>query len=519
MIRSAADHILGVWNTPEIPLRIEYPLEIMEDLRGQVCDELQRLSRGGRDAAGLLFGVSRESMARILACRPISRGSPEEDASRAALHDRAELVRVLSVAATDPAMRGLEPLGWFVSRTQGGTGLTALEIELFNNFFPGSWQFTLMLRQGPGGTARAGFFVRDRGGGLRPDASYRELLVQPLRRFPRSSVPRVTPAVQEVPPPLESVQPTSSAFDEPIVAPATDAPAAPVSAESQPNEQLIPEAPPLEATPLETTPPETTALLQKPATDGPPPEPAPAAVEEIKPVEKPGEPITNVPAELRPSKSASFAAATPPEPESSAAAEAPSLSFQLQTHSFGGARWLWVFPLLLAAGLVAYLSLQKTLPVPGQSFGLRVSAHGDSVEISWDRDSIPVRDGKRAEIEIQDGPNKKQLSLSANELREGRVSYLRETGDVALQMTIYASGNREFHEFARLVAMAAPPAEAPPPAESPDTQLRAERDGLKIEVQQLKEEVRDASARADRAERVVRILENRLSIRPKDSHK
>src|SRR5271168_2990603 len=190
MIKSAADFIMGVWTAPEVPLLIEYPLDIMEELRAQLCDELQRLSRGGGDVAGVLFGVSRGAAIRIMTWRAISRGPAEEHATRMSRHDRAEMVRVLGMAGSDPSMQGFEPRGWFVSRTESGTGLTPAEIDLFENFFPNSWQVTLLLRRGPGGTARAGFFVREPDGSLRPDASYRELFVQPVRRVPGTSSPR-----------------------------------------------------------------------------------------------------------------------------------------------------------------------------------------------------------------------------------------------------------------------------------------------------------------------------------------
>ncbi len=585
MIKSAADLILGVWNAPEVPLRVEYPLEIMEELRARVSDELQRLSRGGADPAGLLFGISRGPVARILTWRPISR-DPADEQARPGL--RAELVRVLGGAATDPDMRGMEPLGWFVSRAQGApTGLTPHEIELFNNFFPNSWQFTLLVRRGPGGTARAGFFVRDAGGYLRADASYRELLIQPVRRVP--GAPEPSPPLASVPPVPQASRPFfepernhGSAPETAVAEAAIPMPASPAAEERQIPFVVSPMTAPAELIlqPGESREPALSEPAMKPSSAGqatePLPKPPPGDPQSQTPSPAPTAPVPAV--ELRTAETqgageitsvetaphapealtegqseGQIAARQAEQPQSSEAqtaklpaaeqrasapatdqlakaqpggtllAEAPTEetpSFLLQAHSFGGARWLWVFPLLLAIGVVVFLLMQKTAPVPTPSFSFRVAAANDNnVEISWDRNSLPVRDGQRAEIQIQDGPDHKQLSLSPDQLHDGVTNYTRQSGDVALQMIIYAAGGREFHEFAHLAAIPAS-AGAPPAQESPDTgELRSQRDDLQTQVQQLKDQVKKEASRANQAESVVRVLENRLNIRPDDKKK
>ena len=561
MIKSAADSILGVWNAPEVPLRVEYPLDIMEELRGLVCDDLQRLSRGGADAAGLLFGVTRVPVVRILTWRPISRGSIEDQAARVALHDRAELVRVLSGAATDSDIHGMEPLGWFVSRTQGGTGLTVPEVELFNNFFPNPWQVTLLLRRAPGGTARAGFFVRESSGFLRTDASYRELLIQPLRRMPKPLVlgapPPEVPPVQEPTQRLARMEQSRSAAIQSVEAmsfapeaagvasaalaialePESVAPesrtivpaaiaiapeAAPAVAEAAPD----PTAQPVAGSALpkksshqsfDAGPAETGSAFEPSFNEPPAPQHVPRTpTADASPVEKPREqrapafpPMrTEAPKPARASRPISVM-----QPENSGASPLETPSFGLQAHSFGGRQWLWILPVLLALALVVFLVMQKPAPAPVLSFALRVAAAGNIVEISWDRDSIPVYKGDHASIKIQDGADTKQISLSSDELHAGKTHYVRETGDVGFLMTIYNSGSQEFHEFARLVAPSADAANATPAPESADSsQLRVERDRLEARVNELKEQVQKEAARADQAESVVRILENRLNI-------
>jgi hypothetical protein len=551
MIKSAADFIMGVWTAPEVALLVEYPLDIMEELRSLLCDELHRLSRGGGDVAGVLFGVSRGAAIRIMTWRAISRDAGDEQSPRLSRHDRAEMVRVLGMAASDPAMQGYEPLGWFCSHADGGTGLTPADIDLFENFFPNSWQVTLLLRRGPGGTARAGFFVREHDGSLRSDASYRELFIQPVRRVPGAPGPRS---------PLSAVAPSD---EKPLrrVSTAPEESGASVARGNGTAQETTPVAPSVKATPVPVIPiednrpleaprlpemttsqaeietpmidpglavtPETpsteTEMAGEPPVPQSPARPSPALsiVESPKTLLRPVGPVENPPKEEttveKPLAAKSViekpAAAKRIEKPGADAASAETPSFTMQGSSFGGAKWLWIGLGLLALGLVIFLFTQRTASPAVASFGLRVAAMGDKIEISWDRDSTPVWNGQRASIKIQDGPDTKQLSLAADQLHAGKTTYARETPDVAIEMIIYEPAGRESHEFARFIAPAPYAPSSPPSPQSSDlNQLRSERDGLATQVQKLKEDVRKEAARADQAEQLVRILENRLRV-------
>jgi hypothetical protein len=542
MIKSAADFIMGVWTAPEISLLVEYPLDIMEELRSLLCDELHQLSRGGGEVAGVLFGVSRGAAIRVMTWRSVSRDSGDEKSPRMSRQDRAEMVRVLGMAASDPAMQGYEPLGWFCSHADGGPSLTAADIDLFENFFPNSWQVTLLLRRGPGGTARAGFFVREHDGSLRPDASYRELFVQPVRRVPGISGSR-SPLSAVATPDEGSLRHVPAAAhengatlahengprieDAPTASPSKSAttPVIPIE-ESRPIEMpptaaatsLLPvmEIPVIE--PGRVATPETPGARNE-ITDEPPasysatrPSPTLAIVESPKTVHRPVRPVENPPAEKTMVENPPIERA-PIEELAIDAGPAEPPSFTMQGSSFGGAKWLWIGLFVLALALVIFLITQRTASPAVGSFGLRVAAMGDSIEISWDRDSTPVWNGQRASIKIEDGPDTKQLSLSSGQLRAGKANYSRETPDVAIEMIIYDSAGHDSHEFARFIAPAPYAPSAAPSSQSTDVnQLRSERDSLASQVQKLKEDVRKEAARADQAEDLVRILENRLKI-------
>jgi hypothetical protein len=51
-----AEFIFGSWGAPQLPVAIEYPLEVMDEIRAAATDGLQKLARGGLEVGGVLFG-------------------------------------------------------------------------------------------------------------------------------------------------------------------------------------------------------------------------------------------------------------------------------------------------------------------------------------------------------------------------------------------------------------------------------------------------------------------------------
>src|SRR5258708_7456997 len=176
----AAEFIFGSWSTPEIQLTIEYPLEVMDEIRAAVCDGLQQLSHGGLEVGGVLFGARRENTLRILTWRPISCEHAHGPSLRLSDRDRIDLARLMEVAKTDSDLAGLHPAGWFLSHARSDIFLTQSDLEIFHGFFPEPWQVTLVLRPSKAGPARAGFFLREADGSLRSESSYKDFAVEPL---------------------------------------------------------------------------------------------------------------------------------------------------------------------------------------------------------------------------------------------------------------------------------------------------------------------------------------------------
>ena len=194
MTEPSVEFVFGTWKAPQIPLAIEYPLEVMDEIRATAAEGLQKLARGGLEVGGVLFGSRREAGIRILTWRPIPCEHALGPTLQLSERDRAELKRLLEEAPEDPDLSGLQPVGWYLSHTRSDILLSPADLEIFNSFFPEAWQVTLVLRPTQLGPANAGFFVREADGTLKSDASYQDFSLKPLPRAARPADPISTPA-------------------------------------------------------------------------------------------------------------------------------------------------------------------------------------------------------------------------------------------------------------------------------------------------------------------------------------
>ncbi len=424
MTGPAAEFKFGSWSAPQVPLTIEYPLEVMDEIRAAAWDGLQQLVHGGLEVGGVLFGVRRDNSIRLLTWRPIPCEHADGPSLRLAPRDRLNLTRLLEAARNDPDLKGLQPIGWFLSHSRSDIFLSASDLEIYSGFFPEPWQVTLVVRPSKAGSARAGFFVREADGSLRSESSYQDFLVEPLHR-PRSS--------------------------------------------REPDRRRLPRE------------------LQPPGVPSEPRSAAPAVVESARP-----EPAKSI--------------------------EPPVFLIQ-KPHSPSRYRWLWAIPASLALIIAGLLVKEMFLPAYNQPFSFRAYDAGQTVQLEWDPNSDPVRSSTTAEVDIKDGAATPHFSLTADQLRVGKMTYVRQSADVELRMTVHPAGRPAIQEFARLVGSARTQAPVPanrqsgPPPAAPDTaQLRAERDQLAAEVRQLKEDLRKERARADKAQENFRILQNRIDV-------
>ena len=168
-----SDAKFGSWSVAESPISIEYSLVVLEEIRHEVAEGFQRLSRGGIEVGGVLYGTREGRSIRILAMRPIACEHARGPAFLLSDKDRIALNQQLLTDGQDPHLQGLISVGWFLSHTRSEIMLSDSDMEIYSLFFTAPWQVTLVIRPGRGGM-RAGFFVREADGSVGTESSYLE---------------------------------------------------------------------------------------------------------------------------------------------------------------------------------------------------------------------------------------------------------------------------------------------------------------------------------------------------------
>jgi len=402
--KTLAENTFGTWAAPAAEIAVEFPLEIMDELRLAACGGMRQLARGGMETGGVLFGSRRDNVVRILNWRCV----PCEHARGPALllsdKDREGLKSLLAKAKNEIDLHGLQPVGWFVSHTRSEVSLLGSDQEIFEEFFPESWQVALVLHPERGNDCRAGFFVREGGALRRTESSYHEFTIEPL--------------------------------------------SAPAPAASS-----------------------STALMAR----------GPSLVRTS--------PLVNPPLATR--------ADTFWEPP----------KFTNPRPSPAGSRWIWAIPGLLALVLAFAIVRDRIHQVPQRPINFRLQQNGDQMTLSWDGKSPTVQGAFGGTLEIQDGQGTQHLELTREQLRHGSVNYARKSGDLEATLILRLTGGATAREVARYVGPV-----GPPPAEAEAAGLRQERDRLAAENAKLKEQARKNATRAETAEALVRILQNRIKV-------
>ena len=162
------------WSAAESPVTIEYSLVVIEEIRHEVSEGFQKLSRGGLEVGGILYGTREGRTVRLLAIRSINCEHARGPAFQLSDSDQSTLKDELERNAEDPRLADLTCLGWFVSHTRSEIMLNETDLEIYEQYFNAPWQVTLVIRPGRGGAMRAGFFVREHDGTVRSESSYLE---------------------------------------------------------------------------------------------------------------------------------------------------------------------------------------------------------------------------------------------------------------------------------------------------------------------------------------------------------
>ena len=465
-----SDLTFGTWSAAASPLTIEYSLVVIEEIRHEVAEGFQKLSRGGIEVGGLLYGVREEQTVRIMAIRPMTCEHAAGPAFRLSEKDRAALQEQIRQDQTDKRLEDLVCLGWYVSHTRTEVTLTESDQEIFSSFFAQPWQVTLVVRPSRGGNMRAGFFVWESGGKVNASQSYLEfsfpdrLAAAFDHRADRRGDPRGEQRAEQR---GEQRVPFAERGR-----PAVD--------------RGIPRAPRISAEPDSAVPGPVAPATPAPAQD------LPRDFQRSGPASSH---MTSLFGEQVPGKTGD------PLP-SSEPAESATLG---PTKTSSGKKWLWlVAALIVIAGLAVTGTRFVTSGSTNQAIMLSVLEREGQLDIEWNRQAAPVSKAVRGTLEIVDGPQTRTIPLKTADLALGKFSYKRDTGDIQVRMMIEAPDGQKVEEASRFLGS--------PPHKANDDELKTlqkRKDELDAEIQRLKQSNDQQAQRIQQLERTLKILQTR----------
>jgi proteasome lid subunit RPN8/RPN11 len=448
-----SDATFGTWTAAASPLTIEYSLVVIEEIRREVAEGFQKLSRGGIEVGGLLYGVHEGQTVRIMAIRPAACEHASGPTFRLSERDRAALHEQIRQDQSDSRLEDLVCVGWYVSHTRTEIVLTESDQDIFSSFFAKPWQVTLVVRPSRGGNMRAGFFVWESGGTVNPSQSYQEF------NFPD----RLAAAFEH----------RGSFGDRPTPA---ERPGEPRNAARAPRPTAIPAVPAQEAAPN--------------------PPPRVAAPDGISTLSK--------------ASASSGLTSLFGEPAAAKNAAAPTwepvdYGMDPSRKTKSGRNWIGLAAaLIVIAGLAVTGARYFVTGGMNESLALSVLEREGQLDIQWNGQSPPVSKAVSATLEIADGPQTRTIPLKPQDLTAGKFAYKRDTGDIQVRMIVDEPDGSKVQEASRFLG--------PPPAKANDDELKTlqqRRDDLEAEIGRLRQSNAQQAERIQQLERTLKILQTR----------
>ena len=154
--------------------------------------------------------------------------------------------------------------------------------------------------------------------------------------------------------------------------------------------------------------------------------------------------------------------ATPPAPQCQPEPERPLPLYTVPSSHLPVWQWLWV-PVLLAVAGVAWIFVHHDVGTSKASFGqtsaktelplnLSVAIKESQLDVTWEPNAPAILQAERGVLSISGRWNKRDLELSRAQLRTGRVLDSRLSGDVALQLQVFAKRRDPVSESVSIVS-------------------------------------------------------------------
>jgi hypothetical protein len=394
------------WPFQPLSMEVVCTNNVLETIRVEAVDGFNRLSHGGLETGGILFGRQTERSVQILACQPLE--CEHKTGPSFVLSEKDELA--LQAALSGHQLDALQPVGLYMVHSRRGFSLAESDRRIMDRYFPEPWQMALLLMPAKLGPTRAGFFVRSPGDESGYVCTHSLSLTAPEREANAAELDRPN-AVVDMPPADQKL-------------PARFAAAAGMAG---------------------------TALQVE--VGKPEPELPPADPDEIQPSQFEAEAVAP------PQNSAESIQLDPPAPD--------PLPAPPECHRMGR-RWKWIAAVTLLGLCVAIgarLWTHKDV-VPSPSVPLQISDLGRDVRIGWDPTREPVRSATRATLKIRDGNGLPvELSITRADLDNGGIVYTPRSEKIDVRLKLL-TGDQPISESS-LYFIVNPVRSAPPPPEAP----------------------------------------------------
>src|SRR5579871_4592558 len=119
------------WSFERFPYAIQFEKSVLQRIRIETVDGLVRLSHGGLEVGGVLFGQVEPGRIHVTEC--IRLNCEHALGPSFTLSERD--LQTLSAVVDEGKAKGLVPIGWYHSHTRSGIGLTEKDLEIHERYF------------------------------------------------------------------------------------------------------------------------------------------------------------------------------------------------------------------------------------------------------------------------------------------------------------------------------------------------------------------------------------------------
>jgi len=164
--------------------------------------------------------------------------------------------------------------------------------------------------------------------------------------------------------------------------------------------------------------------------------------------------------------------------------------------------------LLVIAGAV--ITRKSWMGATEPPLALRLEEVEDQLIIRWDLHSPAARQADRGALEINDGGVRHEIPLDEVQARSGSVTFIRQSEDVQVHLTLQAQGREPAREFARFLGG---PVKSRLATELEQTEM--EKEQLNSDVERLRQALKEETSRTQRLRGSVKNLESQLKQAPR----